>query len=174
MKALILKGYGGADRIELADVPKPAIEPDEILVRIHAAGLNPVDNAIVKGQFKPLIKLRLPSVLGSDLAGVVVETGSRVSRFKVGDAVFASTFDQGFGTLAEFAAVPERLAAHKPLNLDFVQAASLPMVALTSWQALAERAQIQRGQNVFTWAPRWRPRPVRATWSSCADLAPTR
>jgi NADPH:quinone reductase-like Zn-dependent oxidoreductase len=149
MKALILKRYGGAGGLEFADVSKPLIKPNEILVKVHAAGLNPIDNTIPKGQFKPILKFQLPATMGSDVAGVVVETGSGVTRFKVGDAVFGSTFDLGSGTFAEFAAVPEHAAALKPANLDFVEAASIPMVALTSWQALAERAQIKRGQKVF-------------------------
>ncbi|KQV61496.1 NADP-dependent oxidoreductase [Duganella sp. Root336D2] len=149
MKALVLKRYGGAKHVEFADLPRPAIKPDEILVQVYAAGLNPIDNMIPTGSFKPLIKLRLPATMGSDLAGIVVETGSRVTRFKVGDAVFASTFDLGAGTLAEYAAVPEHAAALKPENLDFVQAASIPMVGLTSWQAFAERARLQPGQKVF-------------------------
>ncbi|NHZ91071.1 zinc-binding dehydrogenase [Massilia sp. CCM 8733] len=149
MKALILKRYGGPGQIDFADLERPTIKDDEILVRVHAAGLNPIDNMIPKGDFKPIIKLRLPATMGSDLAGVVVETGSRVTRFKVGDAVFASLFDLGAGSLAEFAAVPEHAAALKPANLDFVQAASIPMVGLTSWQALAERAAVKPGQKVF-------------------------
>ncbi|KQZ28260.1 NADP-dependent oxidoreductase [Duganella sp. Root1480D1] len=149
MKALVLKRYGGAKHIEFADVPRPTIKPDEILVQVHAAGLNPIDNMIPAGSFKPIIKLQLPATMGSDLAGVVVAVGSAVTRFKVGDAVFASTFDLGVGTLAEYAAVPERVAASKPANLDFVQAASIPMVGLTSWQALVERARLQPGQKMF-------------------------
>jgi NADPH:quinone reductase-like Zn-dependent oxidoreductase len=149
MKAFILKSYGGLDNIELADIPKPALKPDEILVQVHAAGLNPVDNMISKGAFKPLMPIQLPHVVGSDLAGVVVETGSRVTRFKPGDEVFASIFDLPNGSLAEFAAVPEHAAAHKPTNLDFVQAASIPMVGLTSWQAMQERMQLKPGQKVF-------------------------
>lgn len=149
MKALVLKRYGGAKNVEFADLPRPTIKPDEILVRVHAAGLNPIDNMIPTGRFKPLIKLQLPATMGSDLAGVVVETGSRVTRFKVGDAVFASTFDLGIGALAEYAAVPEYVAALKPDKLDFVQAASIPMVGLTSWQAFVERAHLQPGQKVF-------------------------
>jgi NADPH:quinone reductase-like Zn-dependent oxidoreductase len=116
---------------------------------VHAAGLNPIDYMIPKGSFKPILKFDLPATMGSDLAGVVVEVGSRVNRFKVGDAVFASLFDLGTGSLAEYAAVPERAAAHKPANLDFVQAASIPMVGLTSWQAFNERAQLKSGQKVF-------------------------
>lgn len=149
MKALVLKRYGGSDQIEFADIPRPLIKPDEILVRVHAVGLNPIDYMIPKGTFKPMLKFKLPATLGSDLAGVVVDIGSRVTRFKVGDAVFASLFDLGNGSLAEFAAVPEHVAAHKPANLDFVQAASVPMVGLTSWQALNERAQVKPGQKVF-------------------------
>jgi NADPH:quinone reductase-like Zn-dependent oxidoreductase len=149
MKALILRKYGNPADIAFADLPKPALKPDEILVRVHAVGLNPIDTAIPKGSFKPILRLELPVPLGSDLAGVVVETGKRVTRFKVGDAVFASIFDLGTGSLAEFAVVPERAAALKPANLDFVQAASIPMVGLTSWQALKQRARVARGQKVF-------------------------
>jgi NADPH:quinone reductase-like Zn-dependent oxidoreductase len=88
-------------------------------------------------------------VIGSDLAGVVKEVGSRVSRFKPGDAIFASVFDLGRGSLADFVVVPESVAAPKPANLDFVQAAAVPMVGLTAWQALRERANIQKGEKVF-------------------------
>jgi NADPH:quinone reductase-like Zn-dependent oxidoreductase len=149
MKALILKRYGGLQHLEISEVPRPAIKPDEILVKVHAAGLNPIDYMIPKGSFKPILRFKLPATMGSDLAGVVVEVGSRVRRFKPGDAVFASVFDLGIGALAEFAAVPERVAAFKPANLDFVQAASVPMVGLTSWQALVERMQLRPGQKVF-------------------------
>lgn len=149
MKALLLKRYGGHPQIAFADIPRPVPMADEILVQVHAAGLNPIDAMIPKGSFKPILRLRLPTTLGSDLAGVVVEVGSRVTRFKPGDAVFASTFDMGMGAFAEFAVVPENVAAFKPANLDFVQAASIPMVGLTSWQALKERANVQPGQKVF-------------------------
>lgn len=149
MKALVLKRYGGTDPIAFADIPRPTIKPDEMLVQVHAAGLNPIDYMIPKGAFKPILKFQLPATMGSDLAGVVVEVGSRVTRFKVGDAVFASIFDLGTGSLAEFAAVPEHAAALKPVNLNFVQAASIPMVGLTSWQAFNERAMLKPGQKVF-------------------------
>ena len=149
MKALVLKRYGGFDQVAFADIPRPALKPDEILVQVHAAGLNPIDCAIPKGTFKPILRFQLPATLGSDLAGVVVEVGGRVTRFKPGDAVFASIFDLGTGALAEFAVVPENAAAHKPADLDFVQAASIPMVGLTSWQALKERAKLKPGQKVF-------------------------
>lgn len=149
MKALVFKKYGRPDQIVFADVPKPALKPDEILVQVRAVGLNPIDTMIPKGTFKPFLKFQLPATLGSDLAGVVAEVGTRVKRFKPGDAVFASIFDLGTGALAEFAVVPESVAAHKPANLDFVQAASIPMVGITSWQALKERAKLKPGQKVF-------------------------
>src|SRR6266545_7838163 len=149
MKALVLKHYGGLDQVAFADIPRPALKPDEILVQVHAAGLNPIDCMIPKGTFKPMLKFQLPATLGSDLAGIVVETGSRVTRFKPGDAVFASIFDLGTGALAEFALVPESAAALKPPSLDFVQAASIPMVGLTSWQALKERVRLKPGQKLF-------------------------
>jgi NADPH:quinone reductase-like Zn-dependent oxidoreductase len=149
MKALIFKRYSKSDQTLFADIPKPVLKPDELLVRVHAVGLNPVDTMIPKGAFKPILKFQLPATLGSDLAGVVVEVGTRVTCFKVGDAVFASIFDQGTGSLAEFAVVPESAAALKPTNMDFVQAASVPMVGLTAWQALTERARVKPGQKVF-------------------------
>jgi NADPH:quinone reductase-like Zn-dependent oxidoreductase len=149
MKALILKRYGKSNQLEFADVPRPVIKPNEMLVQVHAVGLNPIDNLIPTGAFKPIIKLSLPTIMGSDLAGVVIEVGCDVTRFKAGDAVFASIFDSGEGSLAEFAVVPECTAAMKPTSLDFMQAASIPMVGLTSWQALKERARIQPGQKVF-------------------------
>ena len=149
MRALVLKRYGKPDQVTFADTPRPTPKPDEILVQVHAAGLNPIDNMIPKGTFKPVLRFQLPATLGSDLAGVVVEVGNRVTRFKPGDAVFASIFDLGTGALTEFAVVPESAAALKPANLDFVQAASIPMVGLTSWQALKDRARLKPGQKLF-------------------------
>lgn len=149
MKALTFKRYGKSPGIGLAEVPRPTLKGDELLVQVHAASVNPIDNMIPTGMFKPVLHFQLPATLGSDLAGVVTEVGRNVTRFKPGDAVFASIFDLGTGAIAEFAVVPERAAALKPANLDFVQAAALPMVGLTSWQALKERASLQAGQKVF-------------------------
>lgn len=133
MKALTFKRYGKSPGIEFAELARPTLKPDELLVEVYAAGLNPIDNMIPTGMFKAVLKFELPATMGSDLAGVVREVGSRVTRFKPGDAVFACLFDLGTGSLAEFAVVPEGAAALKPANLDFVQAASVPMVGLTSW-----------------------------------------
>ncbi|MBB3833185.1 NADPH:quinone reductase-like Zn-dependent oxidoreductase [Xanthomonas arboricola] len=149
MKALTFQRYGKSPGVGFSELPRPTPKPNELLVEVHAASVNPVDNMIMAGTFKPILAFDLPATLGSDLAGIVTEVGSRVTRFKKGDAVFASVFDLGTGTLAEFAVVPESAAALKPANLDFVQAASIPMVGLTSWQALTERARLQHGQKVF-------------------------
>lgn len=149
MKALILKRYSKADQLSFADIERPTIKPDEILVQVKAVGLNPIDYMIPKGAFKPILKFQLPATMGSDLAGVVVEVGNRVTRFRRGDYVYASIFDSGNGSLAEYAVVAESAAAIKPQKLDFIQAASVPMVGLTSWQAIKERAHIKPGQKVF-------------------------
>src|SRR6478672_5361424 len=111
MKALVLKRYARPDQVAFVDTPRPVPKPDEVLVQVHAAGLNPIDNMIPKGTFKLVLEFELPATMGSDLAGVVVEVGSRVTRFKPGDAVFASIFDLGTGSLAEFAVVPESAAS---------------------------------------------------------------
>lgn len=150
MQALTFKRYGKSPDVGLATTARPAaLKANEILVQVHAAALNPIDNMILTGMFKPVLHFQLPATIGSDLAGVVTAVGSQVSRFKVGDAVFASIFDTGTGAVAEYAVVAESAAALKPANLDFVQAASIPMVGLTSWQALKERAGVKPGQKVF-------------------------
>ncbi|MFP2343071.1 NADP-dependent oxidoreductase [Enterobacter ludwigii] len=149
MKAFTFKRYGKSPELGFDDVDFPSPGDDEILVKVYAVGLNPIDNMIPTGMFKRVLHFSLPATLGSDVSGVVVATGRRVTRFKAGDEVFASIFDRGTGSLAEFVRVPENLAALKPVTLDFVQAASLPMVSLTSWQALTERAKLRAGQKVF-------------------------
>lgn len=149
MKAFTFKRYGKSPELGFDDVDFPSPGDDEILVKVYAVGLNPIDNMIPTGMFKRVLHFSLPATLGSDVSGVVVATGRRVTRFKAGDEVFASIFDRGTGSLAEFVRVPENLAALKPATLDFVQAASLPMVSLTSWQALTERAKLRAGQKVL-------------------------
>lgn len=150
MQAFTFKRYGKSPDVGLATTARPAaLKANEILVQVHAAALNPIDNMILTGMFKPVLHFQLPATIGSDLAGVVTAVGSQVTRFKVGDAVFASIFDTGTGAVAEYSVVAESAAALKPANLDFVQAASIPMVGLTSWQALKERAGVKPGQKVF-------------------------
>ena len=148
MKALVLKSYGKRANLDFETIARPVIKENEILVKIHAVGLNPIDYMIPEGTFKPVLHFTLPAVMGSDLAGTVVQTGSKVTRFRNGDAVYASLFDMNKGSLAEYAAVPESAAALKPKSLSFTDAASLPMVSLTAWQAF-ERAGVSEGQRVF-------------------------
>ncbi len=148
MKALVLKSYGKNARLDFETRPMPRVKDNEILVKIHAVGLNPIDNMIPAGTFKPILQFTLPAVMGSDLAGIVVERGKNVTRFHSGDAVYASIFDTDNGALSEYVAVPESAASLKPRSLDFIEAASLPMVALTSWQAF-EHVNLLAGQKVF-------------------------
>jgi NADPH:quinone reductase-like Zn-dependent oxidoreductase len=149
MRALVFKRYGGLDQVVFADIARPVPKPDQVLVQVHAAGLNPVEHKIRSGKMKAILRFQLPVTLGSDLAGVVVEVGRSVTRFKPGDAVFASIDGLRMGALAEFAVVAENAVALKPAHLDFVQAASIPMVALTAWQTLKEHAHLNPGQKIF-------------------------
>lgn len=148
MKALTFKRYGKSPEIGFADVPRPAPKPDELLVQVHAAGLNPIDNIIPQGTFKPVLHFQLPATLGSDLAGVVVEVGSRVTRF-AGRCGLCQPLRPGQWLARRIRRGAGERRRVEAVKLDFVQAASVPMVALTSWQALKERAGLRRGQKVF-------------------------
>lgn len=149
MKAALLDRYGGNDAVRLGDVPMPTIGDTDLLVQVHAASVNPLDIKTRNGQVRILLRYRLPMVMGNDLAGVVVRVGAQVRGFKAGDAVYARLDEDRIGAFAEFAAVRESDAALMPARLGFEQAASLPLVALTAWQALVERAQLQAGQRVL-------------------------
>jgi NADPH:quinone reductase-like Zn-dependent oxidoreductase len=127
----------------VADIDIPPVGATDLLVRVHAASVNPVDIKTRDGKLKPLLKYRFPLVLGNDLSGVVSDVGSRVTRFKKGDAVYARVDKDRIGTFAEFAVVRDGAAAHKPTNVTFEQAASLPLVALTAWQALVQIGQTE-------------------------------
>lgn len=152
MQAALIDRYGGNERVRLADVPVPPLGDDDLLVRVCAASVNPVDAKIRAGQLKILLKYRLPLVLGNDLAGVVAAVGPQVSRFKVGDAVYARLDKDRIGAFAEFALVREAAAAPKPANITFEEAASLPLVALTAWQALVELGGLRAGQKLLVHA----------------------
>jgi NADPH:quinone reductase-like Zn-dependent oxidoreductase len=149
VKAFILDCYGKDERLRLGEMPEPEINDHEILIRIHAAGVNPLDSKIRDGAFKTLLPYRLPLILGHDMAGVVVAVGSGVRRFKVEDEVYARPADFRIGTFAEFVAVSEDDVALKPNNLTMEEAASIPLVALTAWQALVEIAHLKTGQKVL-------------------------
>jgi NADPH:quinone reductase-like Zn-dependent oxidoreductase len=149
MKAFILDRYGSADRVRAGDVPDPQLGEDDVLVQVHAAGVNLLDSKIRNGDFKLILRYRLPLILGHDVAGVVVQVGSRVRRFNPGDAVYARLADGRIGAFAEFAAINEGDVAVKPKALTMEEAASLPLVGLTAWQALIERANLKKGQRVL-------------------------
>ena len=149
MKAFVLDRYGKKRALRLADVPNPELRDDEVLVQVHAAGVNLLDSKIRDGEFKLILPYRLPIVLGHDVAGVVIKTGAYVRQFKPGDEVYARPDDFRIGTFAEFVPVKEASLAHKPKGLTMEEAASIPLVGLTAWQALVEKARLKKGQKVF-------------------------
>jgi len=149
MKAFIIDRYGSADRVQASEVPDPEMREDDVLIEIHAAGVNPVDSKIRDGAFKLFLPYRMPLILGNELAGVVIRVGSRVRRFKPGDEVYARPDKNRIGTFAEFIAVSEGDSAIKPKNLTMEEAASIPLVGLTAWQALVEKAKLKQGQKAL-------------------------
>jgi len=149
MKAFILDRYGKGERLRLGDMPEPELGDRDVLVQIHAASVNPLDAKIRDGEFKLILPYRLPLVLGNDLAGVVVRVGAKVQQFKPGDEVYARPDQDRIGTFAELIAMNETDVAMKPKNLTMEEAASIPLVALTAWQALVEIAQLKEGQRVL-------------------------
>jgi NADPH:quinone reductase-like Zn-dependent oxidoreductase len=149
MKAFILDRYGSADGMRAGDMPDPELREDDVLVQIHAAGVNLLDSKIRNGEFKRILPYRLPLILGHDVAGVVVRVGSRVRQFKPGDEVYARPPDGRIGAFAEFIAIKDDCVAVKPKALSMEEAASIPLVGLTAWQALIERAHLKRGQTVL-------------------------
>ncbi|MET0334041.1 MAG: NADP-dependent oxidoreductase [Rhizobacter sp.] len=148
MKAFVLDRYGkGA--LRAADIPVPPMGDDEVLVEVHAAGVNLLDAKIRSGDFKLFLPYAMPLVLGHDVAGVVVKVGPQVRQFKVGDEVYARPDDLRIGSFAEYLAVREASLALKPRGLSMEEAASIPLVGLTAWQALVETANLKKGQKVF-------------------------
>lgn len=130
-------------------MPTPELHEDEVLVEVHAAGVNLLDAKIRGGEFKLILPYRLPLILGHDVAGVVARVGPRVRQYKVGDEVYARSDDFRIGTFAEFVPVKEASLALKPKGLTMEEAASIPLVGLTAWQALVEKANLKKGQKVF-------------------------
>lgn len=133
----------------MAEVPMPELRDDEVLVQVHATSVNMLDAKIRNGEFKLLLPYRAPFVLGHNVAGEVVKVGRNVPQFKLGDEVYSRPDDFRIGTFAEFVPVKETSLALKPKNLTMEEAASIPLVALTAWQALVEKDQLRTGQKVF-------------------------
>lgn len=149
MKAFIIERYGKADVVKMAEMPVPALGEEDVLVKIHAASINPLDFKIRDGAFKLILPYRLPLILGNDMAGTVTQVGAKVTQFKPGDEVYARPDDDRIGTFAEFIAIKESAVAKKPSTLGMQEAASIPLVGLTAWQALVEKAQLQQGQKIL-------------------------
>jgi NADPH:quinone reductase-like Zn-dependent oxidoreductase len=147
MRAFVISKYQGP--LHEAEVPEPVVGEHDVLVQVQAAGLNVVDEKIRQGAFKAFLRYELPQVMGSDVAGTVIGVGARVRDFVVGDQVYAQPRTDRIGTFAERIAVHEADVALKPETVTPEEAGSLPMVALTAWQALVERGDVQPGQRVL-------------------------
>src|SRR5256714_1149216 len=149
MKAFAVDKYKKKGALRLANVPEPVLRDDDVLVRVHASAVNLLDSKLRDGEFKLILPYRPPFVLGHDVAGMVVRTGFKITRFKVGDEVYARPRDHRIGTFAEFIAINETDVALKPKNISMEEAASIPLVGLTAWQALVEVGKVKQGQKVF-------------------------
>lgn len=149
MKAFIIDKYKSKDGGRIGQMPDPELRADEVLVEVRAAGINLLDSKIRSGEFKLILPYKTPFVLGHDVAGVVTKVGARVRQFKVGDEVYARPADHRIGTFADFIAIKEADVALKPKKLSMEEAASIPLVGLTAWQALIEKGNLKKGQKVF-------------------------
>lgn len=147
MKAAYINRYGKIDDVQLDEQPKPSISKDSVLVKVHAVSINPLDLRVLEGEFKAILPVKFPFILGNDFAGVVAQVGSNVTQFKVGDEVYAKTDLNG--AFAEYTIVQQSSLALKPQNISMEHAASLPLVSLTAWQALVEIAKLRSGQKVL-------------------------
>ena len=149
MKAFIVKRYGKKEKLQLTELAEPRVKENEVLVQVYAAGVNQLDSKIRNGEFKLILPYKAPFTLGHDVAGVVTKVGSRVTKFKVGDEVYARPADHRIGTFAEYISMNENDVALKPENISMEEASSIPLVGLTAWQALVEKANLKKGQKVF-------------------------
>ncbi|MEH6858891.1 NADP-dependent oxidoreductase, partial [Priestia megaterium] len=148
MRAMVIDRYGKVP-MRLEEMPTPGIGEYEVLAEIHAASINPIDFKIRDGKVKLLVKYKMPLILGNDFSGVVAKVGAKVTRFKVGDEIYARPRKSKIGTFAEYIAIHEDDIALKPKNLSFEEAASIPLVGLTSYQALTDILQLQKGQKIL-------------------------
>jgi len=149
MKAFSISRYKKDGELQLVNLPEPSVKEDEVLVEIHAASVNQLDSKIKSGEFKMILPYKMPLILGHDVAGVIKKVGSKVKNFKAGDEIYARPSDFHIGTFAEFISISEKDVALKPNNLTMEEAASVPLVGLTAWQALVEKSNVQSGQKVF-------------------------
>ena len=148
MRAMVIDRYGKVP-MRLVEMPTPEISEYEVLAEIHAASFNPIDFKIRDGKVKLLVNYKMPLILGNDFSGVVTKVGSKVTRFKIGDEIYARPRKSKIGTFAEYIAIHEDDIALKPKNLSFGEAASIPLVGLTTYQALTDILQLQKGQKIL-------------------------
>jgi NADPH:quinone reductase-like Zn-dependent oxidoreductase len=151
MRAFVVEKYG-EDSLRAADIAEPPVGPGDVLVRVSAASINPLDKMVRNGEFKRLIKYKRPFPLGHDLSGVVTRVGAEVEDFKVSDEIYARPRDLRIGAFAEFIAIDQADVALKPKSLTMEEAAAVPLVALAAWQALVEVAHLQRGHTILVHA----------------------
>lgn len=149
MKAFVALKYKKNGALSLIDVPEPPVGAKDVLVRIQASGVNPLDSKIRDGEFKVFLPYRPPFILGHEFAGTVLRVGAEVRNFKAGDEVYSRPRNFRIGTFAEVIAVDQADLAIKPASLTMEEAASIPLVGLTAWQALVELAKVRPGQKVF-------------------------
>lgn len=147
MKAAIIQDYG--TNVEIADIEKPNLKEDSVIIEVHAASLNPIDNILRAGYMKEMLPLSFPHVMGYDVSGVVVEVGKQVESVKIGESVLARPNQDDAGAIAEFARLKENELAIKPASLSHTMAASVPLAGLTAWQALMTKGNLQKGDKVF-------------------------
>ena len=152
MKAVRIHQYGGRDVLSIDDIPVPDIAPDEVLVRVVAASINPVDWKVREGYLAENIPHALPLTLGWDVSGVIEAVGAQVTQWQVGDAVFSRPDLARNGTYAEYVAIRAGECARKPRTISHVEAASLPLAGITAWEAMMDTAQVRPGQRVLVQA----------------------
>jgi NADPH:quinone reductase-like Zn-dependent oxidoreductase len=149
MKAIRIHNYGGPEVLQYEEAPRPKPQAGEVLIRVHAAGVNPIDWKVREGHMRDFWRHKFPLVLGWDLSGVVEELGRGVSRFKIGDEVYSLPDPTRNGAYADYIVVRESEVVLKPKSLHHVRAAAVPLAALTAWQALFDTAKLQPGQRVL-------------------------
>lgn len=149
MKSFVVNKYGKNEKLQLIETAEPIVKDNDVLVQVYATGVNVLDAKIRNGEFKIFLPYKTPFILGHDVAGIVIRTGSKVSKFKVGDEIYARPSDHRIGTFSEYISIDERDVALKPKNLSMEEASSIPLVGLTAWQALVEKANLKKGQKVF-------------------------
>lgn len=143
MKAATIADY--ATPVVITEIDKPVLKDDSVLIEVHAASLNPIDNILRAGVMKESMPLSFPHIMGIDVSGEVVEVGANVRKVNIGDAVFARPNQEDAGAIAEYARVKESELALKPANLSHVQAAAVPLAGLTAWQALCYQGKNKKG-----------------------------